>query len=212
MRRRQLAHRAEDRARFGNVAEREILLDCERIDRPVEPGVQQQRLDLGREQQVPVRQQRVVQRLDAQAVARKEERLAVAIPQCEGKHAAEAFHAALAPRLPGMHDHLGVAARVEAVTERLQLRYQRLVVVDLAVVDDDDRAILVVERLLAGREVDDREAAMAERHTGLEVHAVSIRAPVGDRVVHAQREPPCPARASASMSTMPAIPHIRPTL
>ena len=87
-----------------------------------------------------------------------------------------------------MHDDLGVAARMEAVTERLQLGYELLVVVDLAVVDDDDRAVLVVEGLLTGREIDDREPAVTERDTRLEVQAVAIGPAVGDRVVHAQRQ------------------------
>ena len=148
----------------------------------------EQRLDLRREQEMSVRQQRVMQRLDAQAVAGKEQRLPIAVPQREREHAAEAVHAAFAPGFPGVHDHLGVAARVEAVTERLQLRYQRLVVVDLAVVDDDDRAVLVVERLLAGREVDDRQPAMAERDPRLEVQTVAVGSAMGDRLVHTQRQ------------------------
>ena len=79
-----------------------------------------------------------MQRLHAEAVAREEQRLAVAIPQREREHAAEALHARFAPRLPRVDDDLGVAAGAEHVAERCQLRDQRLVVVDLAVVDDDD--------------------------------------------------------------------------
>ena len=40
--------------------------------------------------------------------------------------------------------------RAERVAERRELGNQLLVVVDLAVVDDDDAAVLVAERLLAG--------------------------------------------------------------
>src|SRR5688572_32002859 len=77
---------------------------------------------------------------------------------------------------------------MEAVTERLQLGYELLVVVDLAVVDDDDRAVLVVEGLLTGREIDDREPAVTERDTRLEMQAVAIGPAMGDRVVHLQRQ------------------------
>ncbi len=107
--------------------------------------------------QIAVGQQRVVQRLDAEPVAREEQRLLVAVPQREREHAAEALDAALAPRLPRVHDHFGVAARAEGVPERRQLGDQLLIVVDLAVEDDDDAAVLVVQRLLAGRQVDDRQ-------------------------------------------------------
>ena len=41
-----------------------------------------------------------MQRLHAEAVAGEKQRLAVAIPQREGEHAAEALDAALAPLLP----------------------------------------------------------------------------------------------------------------
>ena len=51
-----------------------------------------------------------------------------------------------------MNDDLGVAPRAKHVAERGQFRDQRLVVVDLAVVDDDDAPILVEKRLLPGGE------------------------------------------------------------
>ena len=167
----------EDRARLGHVAEREVVLDraagrcrarsppCASSDFSSEPKTS-----------VPSRQQRVVQRLDAEAVARQEQRLLVAVPQREREHAAEALDAVLAPRLPGVHDDLGVAARAEDVAERLQLGDQLLVVVDLAVEDDDDAAVLVEQRLLAGREVDDRQAAVAEADARLDVKAAFVGA------------------------------------
>ena len=112
---RQLLRAGEDRARLGHVAEREVLLDRAGIDLAAEPGMHQQRLELGAEEQRAVGQHRVVQRLHAQPVARHEQRLAVPVVEREGEHAAEAVDAALAPRLPGVDDHLGVAAGVEHV-------------------------------------------------------------------------------------------------
>ena len=53
-----------------------------------------------------------------------------------------------------------------------------LEVVDLAVEDDDDGAVLVEQRLLAGRDVDDRQAAVAEADARLEVQAALVRAAV----------------------------------
>ncbi len=58
-------------------------------------------------------------------------------------------------------DHLGVAARAERVAERREFGDQRPIVVDLAVVDDDHRAVLVVQRLAAAAEIDDREAPVS---------------------------------------------------
>ena len=110
VRRRQLAGLVEDAARLGHVAEREVLLDCERVDLAIHRAVREQALELRAENQRPVVEQRIVQRLHAQPVTRQEQRGAIAVPQREGEHAAEALDAGLAPRLPGMHDHLGVAA------------------------------------------------------------------------------------------------------
>jgi len=85
-------------------------------------------------------------------------------------------------------DHLGVALRPEDVPERDELRDQRLEVVDLAVEDHDDRAVLVVERLLAGGEVDDREAPVAEADARLDVQPAAVGTAVVLRLVHAVEE------------------------
>jgi hypothetical protein len=159
---RQLERGTEDGARLGHVAEREVVLDSVRIDAPLQRAVRQQRLELGAEQQVPVRQQRVVQRLHAEPVAREEQRLPVLVPQREREHAAEAVHAGFAPGFPAW-TMTSVSLRVWKVwPSAVEFRDQRLVVVDLAVEHDDDAAVLVVERLLAGRQIDDRKPPVPE--------------------------------------------------
>ena len=55
-------------------------------------------------------------------------------------------------------------------------RYFCLIVIDLAVVDDRDTTVFVEKWLLSGRNVDDRQATMAERDAGFVVLAASIRA------------------------------------
>jgi hypothetical protein len=147
-----------------------------------------ERFQLGTEDQRAVRQQRVVQRLDPEPVARHEQRLSIAIVEREREHAAEAVDAALAPGFPRVNDDLRVTSSVEDVSERLQFGDQRLVVIDLAVVDDDDRAVLVVKRLLSRGDVDDGEAPMTETDAGLDVHALAVGSPVRLRVVHALQQ------------------------
>ena len=149
-----------------------------------------QGLQLRTEQQGAVGQHGVVQRLHAEPVAREKQRLLGAVPERKGEHAAESIDAALPPALPGVHDDFGVAACLEDVPERLQLGDQRLIVVDLAIEDDDDIAILVVDRLLAGREIDDRETSVAERHPRLEMLAIAIRAAMRLRIVHPPQQGP----------------------
>jgi hypothetical protein len=128
--------------------------------------MREHRLQLRAEDEHPVIEQRVMERLHAQPVAGEEERFAIAIPEREGEHSAEAPDAVGAPRLPRVDDHFGVALRPEHVAQRLQLGHELEIVVDLAVVDDDDRVVLVVERLLAGRQVDDRQPPVTQSHPG----------------------------------------------
>ena len=49
-------------------------------------------------------------------------------------------------------------------------------VVDLAVADGQDGAILVADGLIAGRKVDDGEALDTEPDAGAAVHAAAVRA------------------------------------
>ena len=71
------------------------------------------------------------------------------------------------------------------MAERLQFRNQFLVVVDLAIENDAHRTIFVVQRLLAGGEIDDRKAAMSEADTRLHVRPSFVRPAVELRLVHA---------------------------
>src|SRR5207237_597177 len=101
-------------------------------------------------------------RLDAEAIAREKQRRGVAIPERKSEHATEALDAVLTPRFPRMHDHLGVAARAKAMAKLHELGNELLIVVDLAVEDDDHAAVLVEPRLLPRLQVDDGKTLMAE--------------------------------------------------
>ena len=149
MRGRELAYALQDASRVGNVAQSEVFLDSERIDVARDARMHQQRFQLGREREAAIREPRVVERFLAEPVARYEERLPVAVPEREHEHAGEALDTALAPLLPGMHDHFGVRMRAEAMAARLQFLRQSLEVVDLAVERDEHGVIFVAERLRA---------------------------------------------------------------
>jgi hypothetical protein len=112
----------------------------------------------------------------------------VLVPQCEGEHAAKALDAGGAPRFPGVHDYLGVAFGAEHVPKARELGNEGLEVVNLAVEHHNDRAIFVVERLLARSQVDDRKPPVAEADARLDVERASIRAAVVLRLVHAREE------------------------
>ncbi len=127
----------------------------------------------------------VIERLDTKAVAHDEQGFSVTVPQREGEHAAKARHAGLAPGFPCVHDDFGVGMRAEHMAERFQLGHQFLEVVDLAVEHHDHRAVLVKQRLLAGRQIDDRQAAMAEPDTGFPVQPTLVGTAMELGLVHA---------------------------
>ena len=65
-----------------------------------------------------------------------------------------------------------------------QLFAQGLEVVNFAVEHDDEAAVLVEHRLAAALQVDDGQAAVAERDAVVDKIALAVRAAVGDEVGH----------------------------
>ncbi len=184
----ELAGTHKDGSRLCHITEGKVLFDRQGVHTAIEAGMLHQHLELRSEHQGAVVQDRVIHGLDTHPIARHEEGLAIAVPQGEGKHAAETLDACLAPRLPGMYDHFGVAAGVETVTKSGELGDQLLEVVDLPVEDHHHRLVLVEQRLLPAGDVDDRKAAVRQGNTRLKVVAALVRAPVKLDVVHALHE------------------------
>ena len=91
----------------------------------------------------------------------------------------------LAPLLPGMDDDFSVAARAKDVAKRLQLGNQVDEVVDFAIEYHDDAAVFVEQGLMAGGEVDDGQAPMAQAHPGLEVNPAFVRPAMELGLIHA---------------------------
>jgi hypothetical protein len=105
---------------------------------------------------------RVVERLDAEAVARREQQFVALVPEHEGELAAQMAQAVRAFFFVQVKDDLAVRARAQAMTAHDELALIALVVVKLAVDDDVERLVLVRDRLVAGRQVDDAEARVSE--------------------------------------------------
>ena len=142
-----------------------------------------QRLHLRAEGE-PSRRLRVVERLDAHAVAREDEPAQAAVPEGDPEHAAQMAHELRPVLLVEVHDRLRIAVRAEAMPPRLEPRAQLAEVVDLAVEDGADRAVLVRDRLMAALDVDDREAADPERGARPDPPASLIGAAMDDRRRH----------------------------
>jgi predicted DCC family thiol-disulfide oxidoreductase YuxK len=147
-----------------------------------------QHLELGAEHQRAVVEHRVIHGLDAHPVAGHEEGLAVAVPQGEGKHAAEALtHAS--PQDSQAWTITSVSLRVWKRWPRaFELGHQLLEVVDLAVEDHGHRAVFVEQGLLPAGKVDDGQTAVRQRDARLKVISALVRPTVKLDVVHALHE------------------------
>jgi len=126
----------------------------------------------------------VEQGLEAQVIARHQHLAALDVQDRDRKLPAQAAEALRALLLVEVHDRLGVAVRAEGVALLLQLLPQRLVVVDLPVEDQGQRPVLVVDRLLPAREVDDAQPAHAERDARLDVIALVVGPAMHHGVAH----------------------------
>jgi hypothetical protein len=174
---------AVDRERGGDRVEGEECLERVEVHLGGQLRLAHQRLQLGGEGE-DARGGRVVERLDAEAVAREHQPAPARVPQRDTEHAAQLVHEARPALLVEVHEHLRVAAGREAVAALLEARHQLAVVVDLAVLDDVDGAVLVRDRLVAAGEVDDRQPAHREADGPVEQHAVAVRPAVHEGVVH----------------------------
>src|SRR5262244_2233469 len=95
----------------------------------------EQGLQLGAENQ-SLRGLGIVERLDANPVARQQQALPPRIPDGEGKHPAKTLHAAWPHVFVQMHDYFGVAGGAKTMTSGLEVLAQSAIVVNFAVEDD----------------------------------------------------------------------------
>src|SRR5690606_12102509 len=89
------------------------------------------------------------------------------------------------PLLPRVKHDLGVAMGPKPVTTGAQPVRDLAVIVDLAVVDDDDASGIVTHRLLALGEIDDRKAAVREPDVAVDKDALLVGPAVLLHRVHA---------------------------
>ena len=178
MARREFAHVTEDRQRPRDRVEGEKRLERVEVDLAA-----RKRAQLGGELEL-VAGVAVVEGLDPVAVARQHQPAPLGIPEREGEHPAQPLDETHAVLGIEMNQHLGVAARPEAVARALELYAKLAVVVDLAVLDDGDPMRLVRDRLVAGGEVDDRQAPRREPDGPLDIRAVGVRPALNERCAH----------------------------
>jgi len=146
-----------------------------------------QRFQFGAEQEPPP-VVAPVERLDAEAVAHQGEAPGLTVPQREGEHPEKARQQRLQPPFGGaLDDGLGIGVAAEDPSTGDKLGAQFGGVVDFAIVGEHHAATGRDHRLMPGRaEVDDRQAAVAQRDAGLVVgpDIAAIRATMDQPVGH----------------------------
>ena len=161
----------------------------ERVDVQIARQVRrfEQRLDLRAEKEAAV-DHGIVQRLDADAVARDQERARTHVPDREAKHPSQPPDRRHAPLFVRVNDRLRVSRRIEPVSCLLELVPKFTEVVNLAVEHNPNRTVLVVDRLVPGRQVDDAQPAHAEGHALVHQQPFVVGPAVANHLAHPMRE------------------------
>ncbi len=162
MARGQTRHALEERPRSRNVPEGEIGGDSSRVELPRDLRVRENGLELAGEDQATAAGP-VVQRLLPDPVAPEDQPAPAFVPDRDGEHAVEfARELDRRERLGEVGYHLGVATRPHDVSVPFERSPKLAEVVDLPVEHDGNAAVLVRDRRVAGLEVDDRQAVLAD--------------------------------------------------
>ena len=126
----------------------------------------------------------VIEGLDTEVVPSSEELATFAVPDDEGKHAAQAVDHLVTPLLVAMQDDLGVGLGGEGMSQVDQLAAQFTVVVDLPVHGDGHGGVLVEDGLVAALQVDDAQAPKTQSHPPINEMPLIVGASVGNDVRH----------------------------
>lgn len=180
---RELFDVAEDGFVTRHVVEGEKAVQDLRIDFGGEAGEGKKGFDFRGEDE-RARGERIVERLDADAVSSEKERASALVPDGEREHATQFFDAAFAEVFIEVDDDFGVGAGFERMAALEEVFAKVPEVVDFAVEDNPDGAVLVGKRLVTAFEVDDREAAKAKADVRGDVEAGVIGAAMGNGIGH----------------------------
>ena len=186
----QLDGMLEDGLRRRDIEVSEIGRQRHAVDRAVEGGPGEERLEL-RAERDQARLAVHIKRLLADAVSDERQLPALGIPHGDREHSDEAADGgANSPSFKRGEDDLGVRVPPKAVSVLLQLAAKVSEVVDLSVEDRHETTGRRPHRLMAmWRQVDDGEPTKSEGQPRLRVRPDSavVRSPVHDRRDHAPR-------------------------
>jgi hypothetical protein len=100
-----------------------------------------------------------MQRFLAHPIPRQDQAFATLIPDCNGKHSIQELDRPRAEFLEEMYDDLGIRMGPESMASFLQSSPEVHKIVDFAVEDNPKRLILIADRLMASRNIDDAQTA-----------------------------------------------------
>ena len=164
--RQELADAGEGRALARAPEERQVAVERRAVELPRVRRDRQQALDLAAEREAALALGDV-EWLHAERVARHQQPARACIPYRHREDAVEPREHVRTLLEVHVQQHLGVRVPAETVALRLELGAQLAVVVDLTVEDQLHAALVVRHRLVPQRrEVDDREARVAEPGAG----------------------------------------------
>ena len=106
------------------------------------------------------------------------------VPKRKSKHAAQVIHQPLSVLLIQVDDGLRIGVGIENVSAPYQVPSQFTKVVDLAVEHHPHSSVFIANRLSAGSNVDDAQAAHAQAYSRAEVVTLVVGTPVGDGHTH----------------------------
>ena len=173
----------EERAVVGQVAERHVVPEGLEVDFAVDEAGFEDALRLRGEGDVGAARGEE-DGLLAHVVAGEEEAAVRGVPDGGAEHAAQVGEAVLALFLVEVEDDLDVGARAEGVALRDELAAEVGAVVDFAVADEEDVALLVRDGLVSVGYAVDAEAPLPEGDDVVGVEAGVIRPPVRHDVRH----------------------------
>src|SRR5262245_62122362 len=127
----------------------------------------------------------VVQSLNTVPVTGKKEATPPRIPDRKGKHAIEVLDTVLTPPLVGMHHDFSVALRMKLMAQCFKLYTQLLKIIGFPIIRNDHIACLIGHWLVTSRrQVDNRQAPMAEPYGAINIETFPIRATMHEAVSH----------------------------
>ncbi len=173
----------EEGAMTGDVADVHRQVQAHLVELGPDESAREHRLGLGPEGQHPV-PDRVHQRFHPERVPDQEELATRPVEQRECEYPVEPGGEGDPLVLVQVRKDLSIAAGRQTVTAGEHHLPELGVVVDLTVVDDNDRAVFVGHRLRTTRHVLDRKPAVAEADVLAAVEALAVRSPVSDGIGH----------------------------